>query len=190
MHRPVVSAIALASCMAAVAPAATADLLERTYLADMRLGSVWSGEVRAAARGGYDLTGGAPVRFRPWYTPDRHSLDVGFLTELGRDTALLWGISTGERGEKYVIRPGLSLGILHRIPLGSMSSVTFRAETMIGGGLRETPCVADFGEIGGVQVTNCRLAATPLQPRETLRYLMRRDGWEATRVAVLFEMAF
>jgi len=43
--------------------------------------------------------------------------------------------------------------------------------TRIGGHLRERACTADYGEIGGVQRVNCRLAATPLEPRETLQYL-------------------
>ena len=33
------------------------------------------------------------------------------------------------------------------------------------------PCTADYGAIGGVQAVNCRLAASQLDPAETLRHL-------------------
>lgn len=40
-----------------------------------------------------------------------------------------------------------------------------------GGRLKEKICIADYGDIGGVQRVNCRLEATELEPKETLKYL-------------------
>jgi hypothetical protein len=37
--------------------------------------------------------------------------------------------------------------------------------------MEEKTCVADYGDIGGIQAVNCRLAATALEPAETLQYL-------------------
>ncbi len=34
---------------------------------------------------------------------------------------------------------------------------------------------ADYGDIGGVQRVNCRLAATELEPKETLKYLLMKE---------------
>ena len=169
---------------------APADVADRTFLVDLRMGSVWDGDLSAAARGGYELTDGTPVSMRPWYSTTWRTMEVLFLTELGARTGILWGVSTGEQGEKYRIAPGLMLGLLHRVPVGRQSSITLRAETMLGGDLREGLCVADYGEIGGVQPVNCRLAASLLPPEETLDYLMRRDGWETSRLSVYFEMPF
>jgi len=49
-----------------------------------------------------------------------------------------------------------------------------RAATRFGGGLKEGTCVADYGDIGGVQSVNCRLAASELPPQETLKHLFNQ----------------
>lgn len=56
--------------------------------------------------------------------------------------------------------------------------------------LTERACTADCGDIGGIQRVNCRLAASALLPEETLRYRMRMNGLEDTRVAVHYEFRF
>lgn len=50
-------------------------------------------------------------------------------------------------------------------------SLSVRATRILGGRLRERSCVANYGEIGGVQAVNCRLAASVLPPGQTLGYL-------------------
>lgn len=188
MPRRSLVAVAVLACLSA-APV-RADLVARTFLVDVSVGSPWEGDVSAASRGGYELVDGTRIEFGRWYTSTWRTMHVGFLTELGERTGILWGLSTGERGEKYRIRPGLTLGLLHRMPVGRQASLTFRADTMLGGDLREGICIADYGEIGGIQPVNCRLAATPLPPEETLAYRLRRDGWETTRASITFEFVF
>ncbi|MFO0327620.1 MAG: hypothetical protein ACK53A_06425 [Gemmatimonadota bacterium] len=81
------------------------------------------------------------------------------------------GVSSGERGRKYEIEPGAKLGfVYHPQPTRSMS-LSVRAPRILGGRLRERSCVANYGEIGGVQAVNCRLAASVLPPGQTLGYL-------------------
>ncbi len=188
MPRRSLLAVAVFACVSA--GPLRADLVARTFLVDVSVGSAFEGDVNAAARGGYELVDGTQVEFEQWYSSSWRTMHIGFLTELGERTGLLWGLSTGERGEKYRIGPGLTLGLLHRVPVGRQASVTLRADTMLGGDLREGLCIADYGEIGGIRPVNCRLAASPLPPEETLAYRMRRDGWETTRASVTFELLF
>ncbi len=182
------AALLVAALMAPVASAQGTD--GPTFLVDLHLGSPWSADVRAAARRGYQLADGTPQSMRGWYSSRWQSLEIGLMTQVSPRTGILWGMSTGEAGEKYVIAPGLSLGLIHQVPAGRRGVITLRAETRLGSGLRERTCTADYGEIGGVQQVNCRLAATPLPPEETLGYLMQRDGWDATTVSIGYQLSF
>jgi hypothetical protein len=145
--------------------------LDNAHLVDVHAGSALSDKVRRNRTGGYELSDGSFQSFAPWYDSPWRELTVSFMTEIDSGLGLYWGFSSGERGAKYTIAPGMKLGFLLQDPLGAQSTLTLSGLFTLGGRLREQACIADFGEIGGVQEVNCRLAATPLPPEETLQYL-------------------
>ncbi|MCE6958350.1 hypothetical protein LAZ40_04675 [Cereibacter sphaeroides] len=161
-----------------------------THLLSVSLGSSRSEAAEDLGKGGYELADGRKVDFRDWYEAKWPDFNVQFLTEIRPDLGLIWGISTGEQGDKYRIAPGLHLGVIWQIPTGERSRLTLSATTMIGGSLREKACVADYGAIGGIQKVNCRLAATWLPPEETLDYLARVSARDDSRVALSWTMEF
>jgi hypothetical protein len=112
------------------------------------------------------------------------------LTRLGPRAGLIWGLNTGERGAKYRIHPGLKLGIILQHQMSPRSALTLRLTTAIGGGLRERNCIADYGEIGGVQPVNCRLAAAPVAPEDTLRHTLRIRSRAASRIELSYRVRF
>lgn len=172
------------------APAAAAPNFGDTRVLEVRLGSQRSELVDTLRYGGYELADGTAVRFDAWYTSRMPELDFRFITPLGPNVGFTWGFSTGERGEKYTIDPALRIGLLYRYDLDRFRWLTLSMTTVVGGNLREAPCTADFGPIGGVQSVNCRLAATPLPPQETLQYLIRQNGFRETRISISFTMRF
>ncbi len=134
---------------------------------------------------------GQVVPFERWYRPaGLPELTVLFITPLDRDLALLWGLSTGERGEKYRVHPGLYVGLTVQVPLRRNIWLTASATTVLFGNARERSCLANYGAIGGWQEVNCRLAASPLPPAETLRYLIRTPGYVDTAVNISLTIAF
>jgi hypothetical protein len=164
------------------------DWIEDTFLIDIRLGSDLSDSARAYGKGGYELSDGTPVQFGDWYSSDWRDLSVTFLTEVNRNFGILWGLSTGEAGEKYTIDPGFRIGLIVQTELSRNSMLSFSASTILGGYLREKTCIADYGSIGGVQKVNCRLAATPLPPKDTLDYLFEESP--ADQVQLRIDYAF
>lgn len=164
--------------------------LEETYLLDVSQGSIRSRAIYALRSGGYELSGGQPVSFVDWYTPTVPELNLIFMTQANPSFGIIWGVSTGEAGEKYRISPGLHAGFILQRPMGERGTLTLRATTLVGGRLQETPCIADFGEIGGVVPVNCRLAAGTLPPEETLRYLIKQSGREETSISLRYELRF
>jgi hypothetical protein len=179
---------ALIAIAALLASAGT--FLESTHLLEVRQGSLRSDAVRGVSRGGYELAGGEAIRFRDWYSPDTiPDLHLSFLTQLGADTGLIWGFSTGERGKKYQITPGLKLGFIHAIHPTPNSTLTLTATVQLGSRLREKACRADYGEFG-IRPVNCRLAASLLPPEETLRHRLDMDGFDESRIALSYELRF
>lgn len=152
-------------------PVQASDLVERTHLIGVDLGTSLSDIPRTTRSSGYELSDGTPVRFDRWYRERVPNLQIDFLTEITSDLGLLWGVGTGEYGEKYRIDPSLRVGLLYTRPVGRNGVLSLRLTTRLGGRLRERACTADYGDIGGVQRVNCRLAATPLEPSETLDFL-------------------
>ncbi len=138
---------------------------------------------------GYELAGGDFQSFEDWYARDHFSLYVEAITPLDPNFALHWGVSTGEAGEKYEIDPALKLGFRYVWALENNAELLFFAHHMFGGDFREKACVADYGEIGGVQNVNCRLAASELASEDTLEYLVR-DQSEAWGVGFEFDIRF
>jgi hypothetical protein len=166
------------------------DVLERTHLLNVthrwRLYEV----VQKLGDGGYELSGGSYVDFRRWYTQRWIDLQFDFMTQLNDDFGLLWGVSTGEWGEKYRIAPAFKIGLIGQRRFSDNQFVSLSVTKLFGGKLRERPCTADYGDIGGVQVVNCRLAASVLEPSETLRYLIKLKPRDHTWFGLRYQLRF
>ena len=163
---------------------------ENTGLIDIHLGSKRSDAVRQLRNGGYELADGTEVRFDPWYRSNWPDLSISFLTQATPTSGFIWGLSTGERGEKYHIAPVIEIGAMTQIELSHSSRLTFSASTKLGGLLQEQSCTADYGAIGGIQQVNCRLAASTLAPADTLDYLLHISARDEARVAFVYELRF
>ncbi len=146
-----------------------------TSIVDVRQGSELSALASGLGEGGYDLQDGTWVSFDKWYHTDWPEVHVDFLTQFSSYSGLLWGFSTGERGEKYEIQPGLKLGLITQTQLTPTSTLTFSMATTIWGSFSELPCEADYGEFFGSYTVNCRLAATDMAPEDTLRYMINEE---------------
>ena len=160
-----------------------------THLLDVYAGSSRSAQMKTVRSEGYELAGGEVVRFDDWYRPVIPDLTVLLLTELSADLGLIWGVSLGERGEKYRIDPAFHIGLTWQVRLSETATLSTSVQTMIGGRLRETSCSADYGVFGMAEV-NCRLAASLLPPEETLDYLFDTPGHRETRVTIRFVQMF
>jgi hypothetical protein len=159
-------------------------------LIDLYEGSNRSVLARDLRRGGFELSDGTPLSFRNWYTPRYPELTMLFLRPLSESFGLIWGLGSGERAEKYEIDPSLHLGFIFQHQPFENAFLTIRLTYPIGGRLREKACVADYGDIGGIQSVNCRLAATLLPPEETLQYLVNESGNLDARLSINFSVRF
>lgn len=161
-----------------------------TTLIEIRQGSDLSRRVRGLRGQGFESAGGEYVGFSAWYGSNWTDMRATWMTQLSATTGFIWGFGTGERGKKYSISPSVKLGFIHQAHLGRRSVLTLRATTTLGARLREKSCTADYGDIGGVQTVNCRLAASTLEPTETLRYLFNDKSGERHQLSVSFNHAF
>ncbi len=175
----------------ASAPRASAqEVFQGTSLLSVTVGSSRSTAARALGRGGYELAGGDFVDFAPWYRSARPDVTVLFLRRMSKDVGLIWGLSTGERAPKYVIQPGIHVGVAFRHEISALGTFSLTAVLPMFGRLRERYCLADYGAIGGVQRVNCRLGADELSPEETLRYLLDLNGTEDARLTLRLSWQF
>ena len=167
-----------------------ASFRQATHLIELRQGSYLSRNAASLRNGGYQLAGGEEVSMRRWY--DTQWVDVGasWMTQLTDNVGVIYGLSTGEQAQKYTIAPSLKLGLVAQFQPASNMVVSFRATTILGGSLNEKSCTADYGDIGGVQRVNCRLAASTLAPQETLNYLVRQRPLYRNEVSVTFKWKF
>jgi hypothetical protein len=169
---------ALLLCMAATAlagglgPACAYDVIGQTFFLNIKQGSPLSDQVYKLGSGGFELSGGGSVDFRRWYRQNWTEMRVDFMTQVTEGFGILWGLSTGEWGPKYRIAPGFKIGLILQSQLTPLSSISISFTSLLGGRLREKSCEADYGDIGGVQAVNCRLAASTMQPSDTLKYLV------------------
>lgn len=147
-------------------------------------------KIEAMKDGRYELAGGEPVDFERWYKQFWIDTSFEFITDLNQGLSVIWGFSTGERGEKYVIEPSFKIGFSTQYTINAQSALQFSAAWLIGGRLREKPCTADYGEIGGVQSVNCRLAAAPVEPAETLKYLLKESPVDRLAIGVRYQLVF
>lgn len=167
---------------------ASAKLMASTHLIEVTNGSELSKTAAAFRSGSFQSSSGQQVDFDKWYSTVLSETRITWMTQMTPEVGLVWGMSTGERGEKYAIAPSVKLGFIYRTQLSRWSNFSIRASSVIGGRFREKSCTADYGDIGGVQQVNCRLAASNLQPADTLKYLIdalprNRNGISITYTA-------
>lgn len=146
--------------------------------------------MRSAQNGSFESSNGSLVSFKDWYSTSWTDARFTMMTQLEPWLGVVWGASSGEYGQKYVIDPGLKLGLIFRGEIDKNSSISFKATTIIGGSLREKSCVADYGDIGGVQKVNCRLAASSLAPTDTLQYLYNMSPLNTYFFAIEYKLLF
>ncbi|WP_245472423.1 hypothetical protein [Rhizobium jaguaris] len=145
---------------------------QETSLVGINRGSDLTTIARRLERGGYELTNGTWVPLSKMYHSNWVDMQFEMLTQLSDDFGLLWGASTGQRAEKVRIDPDVQLGfIVQKRPTPS-TTLTFTANSILGGDLTEQPCTASY-RLGGVQKVNCRLAASELPVADTLKHLVK-----------------
>lgn len=159
-------------------------LIEVKYDADH---SKWMSPVR---HGGFETSDGAWVSFRSWYDTTVRNTTVAWMTQIHPDVGLIWGLGTGERGAKYVIAPSLKIGGIYQKEIFKRGVFSLKATTMLGGKLKEKSCVGYYGEIGGYQEVNCRMAASVLAPADTLPYLFKERPYNHSQVMMQFTQRF
>lgn len=172
--------------LSAAWPAATA----RTHLIELAQGSRLSSQAAQLGNGSYELAGGQVVRFDRWYSTKLPDSRITWMTQMAPQWGLLWGLSTGERGAKYAIAPGFKLGFVYTSRVTRSSVLSIKATTVLGGRLKEKTCTADYGDIGGVQTVNCRLAASEIPPEQTLQYLLNSRPLDQQQIAVRYTVQF
>lgn len=161
-----------------------------TYLIDIGQGSQLSQVMRTSQTGGFETANGNWISFKGWYSTNWTDSRLAMMTQLTPWLGFIWGASTGELGEKYTIDPSVKVGLVVRHDFAKNSSLSFKATTILGGSLREKSCIADYGEIGGQQKVNCRLAATPLAPNDTLQYLYNMKPLNSYFLSLQYSLSF
>ena len=147
------------------------NFIDATHLIDFKQGSELSGKVSDSSAGGFETAQGNFVSFKQWYQTNWTDTKTVWMTEINPNLGVIWGFSTGEKAEKYEISRSVTIGFAYSTQIDKTSFLSIRGTTILGGNLREKTCTADYGDIGGIQEVNCRLAATPLPPSETLMHL-------------------
>lgn len=161
-----------------------------TFLLDAYMGSHRSSVANDLSKGGYELSGGEFIDFRDWYTPRFPDTTILFLKQVSPDFGLIWGVSTGEEGEKYRIEPALQVGFVYQYAPFENAVFSIKATYPLFGKMTEKTCTADYGDLGGIQTVNCRLAADIIPPEETLDYLVNLRGETDARISVSFTFLF
>ena len=179
--------VALLAGLAFAHPALAGEI--QTNIIGVTQGSELSETVRGFENGGYELAHAEWQSFYNWYHTNWFDVRVDMLTQYTPDFGVLWGFSTGEAGEKFNIQPSIKLGIItqsHPVPNGTLS---LSIAAILGGQLTELPCTADYGDIGGIQQVNCRLAASPIAPKDTLPLLLNLNP-ERLKVVLSYQATF
>lgn len=144
---------------------------DSTHLLEIKQGSELSSKASDLLAGGFETSQGDRVSFKNWYQTKWTDTRAIWLTQINPNFGLIWGFSTGENAEKYQISRSMTIGFAFNKPLDKTSFISIKGTTIVGGNLKEKSCTADYGEIGGVQNVNCRLAASTLAPSDTLPFL-------------------
>jgi len=164
--------------------------LEATHLIDIKQDNGHSRRLDPLQQAGFESARGAWVSFNPWYTSSWKDTHVTFMTQLGTQFGVIWGAGTGERGVKYDISPSLRFGAIFQTELQKNAFLSLKATTLLGGQLKEKSCTANYGDIGGTQEVNCRLAASTLSPANTLSYLFSEQSGNKNQVLLQFTRRF
>jgi hypothetical protein len=185
-------ALALALILALPTPgkADGFNFIQSTYLIEMSQGSTLSNMAYSFTDMGFESANGNRIRFGKWYSTKWVDTRLGFLTQLSPEFGVIWGFSTGERAEKYKIDPSLKMGFFYTHQFSRQASFSLSASTILGGRMKERSCSADYGDIGGVQEVNCRLAASTLAPSETLNYLINQGPQNKNLIMFRFNSSF
>jgi hypothetical protein len=166
------------------------DFIEKTHVIEIRQGSELSEKVNFYTVGGFEAANGSFVSYTPWYVNHWTDTRVSFMTQITETLGIIWGVSSGEVGDKYRIYPSLKIGVAYFENLSKNSTLSFKVTTILGGNLTEYPCIADYGDVGGVQMVNCRMAASQLPPSETLNYLFNDRPYNQTMVTLEYKLYF
>jgi hypothetical protein len=142
-----------------------------THLIEIAQDSQLSRLASSYRNGGFESAGGQWVNFEKWYRPKWSDLRAAWMTQISPQFGMVWGLSTGEQAEKYSISPSLKLGVVYQTKVGLNASFSVRATSVLGGRMKERTCTANYGDIGGIENVNCRLAASEMAPAETLKQL-------------------
>jgi hypothetical protein len=161
-----------------------------TFLLDVYVGSHRSSVANSLSKGGYELSGGEFVDFHDWYTPVFPDTTILVLKQVSPDFGITWGVSTGEKGEKYQIHPALQIGFVYQYVPFENSTFSIKATYPFFGKMTEKTCVGYYENFGGDQVVNCRLAADIMPPEETLDYLIKLRGETDARISASFSFVF
>lgn len=191
--RGLASLIALSGALMAPVAGWGQAWLEDTRLAGISMGSSFESTISRAARGSYELEGGRRQSFDNWYASDWRDLSAVFETRLDGlegDAWFVWGISTGERGEKYRVAPSLIVGYERVWTVEESAFFTIGLRAKLAGRLDEDPCTATYSLVQGPVAVNCRLAASPLPPDETLDYLWDEAPPDRFRVSIGYVVYF
>ena len=180
----------VAAWMVAALPCVAQDLSDATRIYSVRDDTGLSSLMATTSTKGYSLSDGSPVRFEDWYQAGWRDLSVTWMTQIDDHSGLIWGMGTGERGEKYRIDPSLRLGFVYRVQPRQNEALFLSVSSVFGGHLSEDTCTANYGAIGGEQEVNCRLASTPLPPSETLDYVFDLQPRSANKVELRYEFRF
>lgn len=148
------------------------DWLVRSQLTEISQNNPSSKQASDFRGGSFELSDGQVQSFDRWYHPDFQDLRLSWLLPMSPTWGVTWGLSTGERAEKYTIAPSLKLGFVLDMPLSHRSRLSASASAWLGGRMREKPCSAFYAEFGDFKAVNCRMAASLLPPEETLNYLV------------------
>ena len=164
-----------------------------TSLRDVRMGSELSRLVDSARTGGFETSQGHWVGFSKWYGSSFREFQLTWSTRWTQypNWTLIWGFGTGERAVKYRISPSVQLGFEFEQPLGRNSGLKLSLLRRFGGGLKEMPCEADYGEIGErLQSVNCRLASSAIPPEQTLGMLWNEAPRDRSQIFLAYEFRF
>lgn len=168
--------------------------LAETFLSDTQILAVsvsgHSDAVREIKYGRSFLSDGSTFSFKKWYSSDWFDLRLIMMTQIKPGFGIVWGFGTGEIGQKYRIQPSLKIGFVAEEPVNRNGKLALSASVVLGGKLREESCIADYGDIGGVQAVNCRYSDSYLPPSDTLELLLDEPPPDRLEVAVRYIYTF
>lgn len=186
LRHTIVSVAIATACTSALA----FDFFDNTFLVELKQGGVLTDKASAMGDTRYESQTGSLITLNHLYRSSWTDMHATFMTQLSPQFGIVWGVSTGERAKKYEIAPSFKLGAVFMQPVTKNSSLTFRGSYIFGGASKEKACTADYGDVGGIQAVNCRLAATPMEPSATLQYMVNERPRDWRMITVQFNMSF